>query len=260
MFWVTKILTTGMGEATSDYLVERLGGVPAVGLGFALFVVTMVIQFSVRRYHTWVYWLGVVGVSVFGTQMADVLHVRFGIPYIVTTSFYAVVVAAIFILWYRTEGTLSIHSIYTRRREVYYWATVLCTFALGTAAGDLTATTFGLGYLGAGVLFLVVFFVPAVAHWLLRLNSIVAFWTAYVLTRPLGASFADYLGVPHSRGGVGLGRGPVALGATILILGCVSYIAATRSDVKGRHVSGHGGAKPRGASHRSQYGAVGSGD
>jgi uncharacterized membrane-anchored protein len=261
MFWVTKVLTTGMGEATSDFLVEKLGGVPAVGLGFALFVVTIALQFTIRRYNTWVYWLAVIGVSVFGTQAADVLHVRFHIPYIVSSSCYAIVLIVIFSVWYRTEGTLSIHSIYTRRREVYYWLTVLATFALGTAVGDLTATTFGLGYLGAGVLFLVVFFVPAVAHWAFRLNAIAAFWITYVLTRPLGASFADYLGVPHSRGGLALGRGPVSLGSTILILGCVSFIAATHSDIKGRHVSSHGGgAKPRGAGRRSEYGTVGSGD
>jgi uncharacterized membrane-anchored protein len=236
LFWITKILTTGMGEATSDFLVEKLGGVPAVGIGLALFVVTMALQFAFRRYNTWVYWLAVVGVSVFGTQAADVLHVRFHIPYTVSSSFYAIVLIVIFTAWYRTEGTLSIHSISTRRREVYYWLTVLATFALGTAVGDLTATTFGLGYLGAGVMFAILFLVPAVAHWLLRLNAIVAFWIAYVLTRPLGASFADYLGVGHDHGGVGLGRGLVSLGSTILILGCVCCMAITRSDVKGRQL------------------------
>ena len=113
----------------------------------------MVLQFSVRRYNSWVYWLAVVMVSVFGTMAADVLHIGLGIPYAVSTTFFAVVLAVVFVVWYRSEGTLSIHSIFTRRREVFYWATVMATFALGTAAGDMTAKDFGLGYLGSGVMF-----------------------------------------------------------------------------------------------------------
>jgi len=134
-FWITKVLTTGMGEATSDYLVHRFNPEIAVVVGFTAFVVAMALQFWVRRYNSWVYWLAVVMVAVFGTMAADVLHVGLGIPYAVSTAFYSVVLAVIFWLWYRSEGTLSIHSIYTRRREVFYWATVLATFALGTAAG-----------------------------------------------------------------------------------------------------------------------------
>ena len=159
-FWITKVLTTGMGEATSDYLVHRFNPEIAVVVGFTAFVAAMALQFSVRRYNSWIYWLAVVMVAVFGTMAADVLHVGLGIPYAVSTAFFAVVLAVIFVLWYRSERTLSIHSIYTRRRELFYWATVLATFALGTAAGDLTAKVVGLGYLVSGVMFAVVIAEP----------------------------------------------------------------------------------------------------
>jgi uncharacterized membrane-anchored protein len=165
IFWITKVLTTGMGEATSDYLAHRLGPVIAVCLGGLALVASLVVQFRVRRYVAWVYWTAVVMVAVFGTMAADGLHVELGVPYAVSTPFFAVALAVIFVLWYRTEKTLSIHSIYTRPREMFYWATVLATFALGTAAGDLTATTLHLGYLGSGILFTAVIAIPAVAYW-----------------------------------------------------------------------------------------------
>jgi len=169
---------------------------------------------------------------VFGTQAADVLHIKFGVPYIASTAFYVVVLAVIFILWYRTEGTLSIHSIRTPRRELFYWATVLATFALGTATGDLTARTLNLGYLTSGIWFSIAFAAVAVAHWKFRLNPILAFWIAYVLTRPVGASFADYVAFPHSVGGLGVGHGPVALALTVVIAILVAYLAVTRKDVE----------------------------
>jgi uncharacterized membrane-anchored protein len=168
----------------------------------------------------------------------------------VSTPFFAVVLAVIFVVWYATEKTLSIHSIYTWRREAFYWATVMATFALGTALGDMTATTFGLGYLASGVLFAVVIAIPAVAHWRLGMNSILAFWFAYVVTRPLGASFADWLGVSHSLGGVGLGRGVVSLSSTIVIIGFVAYLAITRKDVDDSVVS----RSPARASARTRRG------
>src|SRR5215472_7411534 len=230
-FWITKVLTTGMGEATSDYLVHRFNPEIAVVAGFTAFVAAMVLQFSVRRYNSWVYWLAVVMVAVFGTMAADVLHVGLGIPYAVSTAFYSVVLAVIFVLWYRSEGTLSIHSIYTRRREVFYWATVLATFALGTAAGDLTAKVVGLGYLGSGVMFAVVIAIPYVGYRWFGLNPIVGFWFAYIVTRPLGASFADWLAWPPSVGGLGLGHGVVSLVSTVIIIGLVGYMAATGKDV-----------------------------
>jgi uncharacterized membrane-anchored protein len=230
-FWITKVLTTGMGEATSDYLVHRFNPEIAVVMGFTAFAIAMVLQFWVRRYNTWIYWLAVVMVAVFGTMAADVLHVGLGIPYAVSTAFYAVVLAVIFVLWYRSEGTLSIHSIYTRRREVFYWATVLATFALGTAAGDLTAKVVGLGYLGSGVMFAVVIAIPFVGWRWFGLNAIVAFWFAYIVTRPLGASFADWLAWPPSVGGLGLGHGIVSLVSTLIIIGLVAYMAVSHKDV-----------------------------
>ena len=229
-FWIVKVLTTGMGEATSDYLVHRLGPVPAVGIGFVMFVVSMALQFAVRRYRTWVYWFAVVMVAVFGTMAADVLHVGLGIPYLVSTGFFAMVLAIIFTVWYRAEGTLSIHSIYTRRRELFYWATVVTTFALGTAAGDLTAKTVGLGYLGSGFMFAAVIAVPGLAYWAMRRGAVAAFWAAYIVTRPLGASFADWLGWGHRAGGLGLGLGTVSVGSALLIVALVTYLAVSHKD------------------------------
>lgn len=233
-FWIAKVLTTGMGEATSDYLAYRLGPVIAVALGGTGLVVALALQFRARRYVAWIYWAAVAMVAVFGTMAADGLHIEFGIPYDVSTPFFAVTLAVIFAAWYASEQTLSIHSIHTRRREAFYWATVLATFALGTAAGDLTATTMGLGYLGSGVVFAVVIAVPAVAYWRLSLNPILAFWFAYIVTRPLGASFADWAALPHSRSGLDLGRGPVSLGLTIVLTGVVAVLAVTRQDVAER--------------------------
>jgi uncharacterized membrane-anchored protein len=228
VFWITKVLTTGMGESTSDYLVLTLGPAIAIGIGAVVFALAMIAQFRVRRYVAGVYWFAVVMVSVFGTMAADVLHVGLGIPYLVSTIFFAVVLAAIFATWYITQRSLSIHSITTRPRELFYWATVLTTFALGTASGDLTATTFHLGYLGSGVLFAVVIALPAIAWRKFRLNSIFAFWFAYVTTRPLGASFADWMAVSHQRGGLNWGTGPVSLALSILILGFVVYLGVSR--------------------------------
>jgi uncharacterized membrane-anchored protein len=164
-------------------------------------------------------------VSVFGTMAADVLHVGLGIPYLVSTIFYAVVLAAVFLIWRRVEGTLSIHSIHTRRREAFYWLAVLATFALGTAAGDLTAVTFNLGYLGSGVLFAIAIAVPALAYWKLGLKAIPAFWGAYIITRPLGASFADWMAVSHARGGLDWGTGPVSMGWALAIAAFVAVLA-----------------------------------
>jgi uncharacterized membrane-anchored protein len=227
-FWITKVLTTGMGESTSDYLVQTLGPAIAIGIGFVLFAIALVVQFRVSRYIAGVYWFAVVMVSVFGTMCADVLHVGFGIPYVVSTIFFALVLAAIFVAWYLTQRTLSIHSITTRSRELFYWATVLATFALGTAGGDFTATSLHLGFLGSGILFTVVIAVPALAWWKLHLNAVVAFWFAYVTTRPLGASFADWMAVSPERGGLDWGTGPVSLGLSVVILGFVVYLGLSR--------------------------------
>lgn len=245
-FWIIKILTTGMGEATSDFLVHRINPVVAVGLGFAGLVIALVLQFAVRRYMIWIYWLAVTMVAVFGTMEADVLHVGLGIPYRVSTAGFAVVLALIFVIWFASEKTLSIHSIRTRRRELFYWATVMTTFALGTAAGDLTAYTLHLGFFASGVMFAVAIVIPALGYRWLRFNPVLAFWFAYILTRPLGASFADWLGVPHSLGGVGLGRGPVSLSLTLLIAVLLGGLALTGRDMSGAR--GRTAARPVAAS------------
>jgi len=163
---------------------------------------------------------------------ADVLHIGLGIPYIITTIFFMVVLAIIFVTWYVNEKTLSIHSIYTMHREAFYWATILTTFALGTTAGDITAINMHLGYFYSGVMFVVLIAIPALFYWLFRLNAIFAYWLAYIVTRPLGASFADWMGVSHIRGGLGIGTGWVSLGLTIIILSLVGYLGVTRKDVK----------------------------
>jgi uncharacterized membrane-anchored protein len=231
LFWVTKVVTTGMGETTSDYLAHRVDPVIAVGVAGTALLGSLVLQLSMRRYVAWVYWLAVVMVSVFGTMAADVLHVGLGIPYAVSTAFFAVALAVVFGVWYGVERTLSIHSITTRRRELFYWATVLVTFALGTAAGDLTATTLKFGYLASGILFTIVIAVPAVAYQAGWMGAILAFWFAYVLTRPVGASFADWLGVPPARHGLGLGTGSVSVALAAIIVILVGILTVTRADV-----------------------------
>jgi uncharacterized membrane-anchored protein len=229
LFWTIKVLTTGMGESASDFLGHTslvLAGVVGV-FGFAF---AMWLQLRTRQYLAGIYWFAVVMVAVFGTMAADALHVVAGIPYLFSTIFYAVVLAVVLYTWHRTEGTLSIHSIVTRRRETYYWLTVLSTFALGTAAGDLTAVSLRLGYFWSGVGFLAAIAVPAIGWWRFGLNPILAFWSAYVLTRPLGASFADWFGKPTSRSGLGFGDGTVTALATVAIAGLVAHLAFNRRD------------------------------
>lgn len=235
-FWITKVLTTGMGEVFSDYLVYHMNPFIAVALGGIGFAISLILQFSVRRYIPWIYWLVVVMVSIFGTMTADSLHIVLGIPYFISTIFFVIVLTAIFIIWYAVEKTLSIHSIKTRRREIFYWATVLATFALGTATGDMTARTMHLGYFASGVLFSVLLVMPALGYWLFRLNGIFAFWFAYIMTRPVGASFSDWVSVPHSLGGLGFGKGPVSFVLTIIIVFLVAYLTVTHKGVKSESV------------------------
>jgi len=232
LFWIIKILTTAQGEALADYFAYRIDPFVAGGVAFVLLVVALALQLRARQYVAWTYWLAVDMVAIFGTMAADGMHIKLHIKYAVSSAFFAVVLTVVLVCWYLTERTLSIHSIRTPRREVFYWATVLATFALGTALGDMTATTLHLGYLASGILFTVIFFIPGVLHWRFGLNSIVAFWFAYIMTRPLGASYADWLGVPKSVGGLGFGRGPVAIVLTIPIVALVAYLAVTRRDVE----------------------------
>src|SRR6516164_8651637 len=231
LFWVIKILTTCGGEAVSDYLAlgnRVIGG----AVEFGLFAIALVWQFRTRRYVAAAYWSLAYAIAIFGTGVSDALHLFVGIPYAGTTLLWAVVLALVFWLWHRSEGTLSIHSIFTRRREAYYWAVVFATFALGTALGDFTASVLGLGYLASAIMFFFIILIPAVAWWRFDLNPVVAFWFAYVVTRPLGASFADYIGRSQDLSGIGFGSGRVAVIVTIAVAILVGYLSITRSDIQ----------------------------
>jgi uncharacterized membrane-anchored protein len=231
-FWAIKALSTAVGESTSDYSVHAIAPVAAVGLGFVAFAAALSLQLAMRRYVAWAYWLAVVMVGVFGTMAADVLHVGFGVPYVASSAFYALALAAVFWTWQRMERTLSIHTINTTRRELFYWAAVVATFAMGTAVGDMTAVTLHLGYPLSAVLFACLIAVPAIGYRWLGWNPILSFWCAYVLTRPFGASVADWLGKPKSLGGLGWGDGPVAFVLAGMIAILVMYLAITRRDVQ----------------------------
>ena len=229
-----KLLTTAMGEATSDYLVHGYNPYAAVVAGFVGFAIAMLIQYRMPRYVPWAYWLAVLMVAVFGTMAADVFHVEFGVPYIASTIVFAVSLVIVFTAWARSEGTLSIHSITTTRRETFYWLAVLATFAMGTALGDLAAYTANLGFASAGLLFAVLFVIPGILWRVAGLNPILAFWSAYVMTRPLGASFADWTGKSRTAGGLGYGDGPVAGVLFVLIAVLVGYLSwRARSDKGG---------------------------
>lgn len=231
LFWVIKVLSTAGGEATSDYL-KTYGNVKGGGVEVGLFALALVLQFSTRRYRAFAYWFLAFAIAIFGTGVSDFLHLDVGIPYAGTTLLWAVVLAAIFVVWYRSEGTLSIHSITTQRREAFYWATVFATFALGTALGDFTATSLNLGYLASGILFGVLILLPAIAWWRFGLNSVAAFWMSYVVTRPLGASFADYISKPHAISGINFGDGPTALVFALAVFVLVAYLAVARPDIQ----------------------------
>lgn len=224
-FWVIKILTTGFGEAASDALVRAFGGVAVAATAVAL-VASFVAQFRATRYVAWIYWLAVAMVGVFGTMAADIPHFL-GLSLWLTTAFYLAAVLAIFAVWYRLEGTLSFAGITRGRSEAFYWAAVVATFALGTAVGDLTADTWKLGNLVAGLMFCGLIVLPLLARRFLGLSYVAAFWLSYVLTRPLGASFADWMGSPSFRGGLGIPMALVALGWAAAIGLVVAWLAVT---------------------------------
>ena len=237
MFWVLKLLTSGMGEAMSDFLGQQ--SVPLAALiGIVGIWVALRLQLRQIEYRAVYYWFAVMMVAIFGTMVADGIRDGAGIGYGVTTPFFGVVTAAIFYAWYRSEGTLSIHSITTPRRERFYWAAVLATFALGTAAGDLTAIALKLGFFPSVWLFAAIIAVPAIGYWRLRLNPILAFWGAYIVTRPLGASFADWFSKP-TNGGLNLGDGLVAAVELVVFIGLVAYVARTKLDVQPARVHHH---------------------
>ena len=229
VFWVVKVLTTGMGETASDFLDRTSDPVP-VSLSGLVLVGVIWVQFRAPRYSAWMYWSAIVMVSVFGTMCADVLHVAFGVPYAVSTVVLRGRARRALRPLVPGGGDAVDPQHHHPRRELFYWATVLATFALGTAVGDLTAGTLNLGYFSSGVLFAALIAVPAVAY-LFGLNAVLAFWFAYVVTRPFGASFADWMGVSAKRGGLAWGTGPVSLVLLAIIVALVAVLAVTKMDV-----------------------------
>jgi uncharacterized membrane-anchored protein len=232
-FWLIKIMCTTVGETAADYVNETLGfGLTnTTYVAGGLLAVLLVVQFRLRRYVPVVYWAAVVVISVFGTLITDNMTDGHNVPLTTTTPIFAVILAIVFAVWYRVERTLSIHTIFTRRREAFYWLAILFTFALGTATGDLLAEKLDLGYglsvlIWGGAIALVAF-----AHFGLRLNAVLSFWLAYILTRPLGASIGDFMSQHDKQyGGLGLGT----TGTSYIFLGCilalVAYLTVTRRD------------------------------
>ena len=206
-FWLIKLMAVTMGETAADYLAVNLGfGLTATSLIMAAVLIgALVLQFGQRRYVPWSYWLAVVLISIVGTLVTDNLVDNFGVTLMTTAIGFTIALALTFALWYRAEGTLSIHQVTTFRREAYYWLAILFTFALGTASGDLVAEAFGLGYLATGILFGLIIASLACGYFFLGLDPILGFWLAYIFTRPLGASFGDLLSQPGEYGGMGLG-------------------------------------------------------
>ncbi|WP_407571909.1 hypothetical protein [Deinococcus altitudinis] len=231
-FWIIKILCTTVGETAADYINTTLNiglTVTTLIMGVLLAAV-MVWQFRLRRYVPGVYWLAVVLVSVVGTLITDNLTDNFGVSLWTTTIIFSVVLATVFFAWYRSEKTLSIHSILSTRRELFYWLAVLFTFALGTAAGDLVAERLNLGYWKSALMFAFLIGAVALAHVFLKMNGVLAFWIAYILTRPLGASVGDYLSQDRDAGGLALGTPATSAIFLSAILVVVIYLSVTRRD------------------------------
>ena len=231
-FWVIKVLCTTVGETAADFLSDTLG------LGLTLTSVVMTIgliailwyQFRQTRYIPWIYWLAVAFISIVGTLITDNLSDNFGVSLELTTAVFGVALIATFLIWYRSEGTLSIHSITTRKREAYYWLAILFTFALGTAAGDLVSERYDLGYWKAALIFGALIVIVAVAYYGLHLNEVTAFWLAYILTRPLGASIGDLLTADKADGGLGFTTTAVTIVFLTLIVGTVFYLTISGRD------------------------------
>ncbi|MFF4021069.1 hypothetical protein [Streptomyces sp. NPDC001843] len=232
-FWIIKVLCTTAGETAADLLDEKAGlGLTRVSvLMSALLTVVLVVQFRTGAYRADVYWPAVALISVVGTLISDNLTDNMGVPLDTSATVFAIVLALVFVVWYRRERTLSVHSIDTTGRESFYWLAVLFTFALGTAAGDLVSERMDFGYWLSAVLFGLVIAAVTLAHFELDLDAVWSFWIAYVLTRPFGASIGDYLSQPTGDGGVGLGAVVTSALFLSVILGLVVYLAVTRKDV-----------------------------
>jgi uncharacterized membrane-anchored protein len=243
-FWIIKVLCTTVGETAADFLNTSLNlGLNGTTLVMGvLLLITLFFQFRAKKYIPVIYWLAVVLISIFGTLITDNLTDNLGISLISTTIVFAIVLAIVFAIWYTFEKTLSIHSIYSKRREFFYWLAILFTFALGTAAGDLTAERLSLGYFPSALIFAGLIALITLAHFALKAilgknhrrlssNAVLAFWLAYILTRPLGASIGDYLSQAKSDGGLGLGTVTTSLIFLIAILVTVIYLSVTKKDV-----------------------------
>jgi uncharacterized membrane-anchored protein len=240
-FWLIKLMAVTMGETAADYLAVNLGlGLTATALIMSgILAVALVIQFAQKKYIPWAYWAAVVLISIVGTLITDCLIDIFDIPLTTTTTAFTIVLVLTFIVWYAVEKTLSIHSIFSTRREIFYWMAILFTFSLGTAAGDLVAEHFELGYLTTGLLFAGIIAAFAFGYYVLKLNGILMFWLAYIFTRPLGASFGDLLSQPLEYGGLGFGTvftSALFLGAIVAI---VAYMTMTH-DGEGRIAAAEG--------------------
>jgi uncharacterized membrane-anchored protein len=232
-FWIIKIMCTTVGETAADNLNTNLnlGLTNTTYVMGALLLVVLGFQFKSRRYIPGVYWLAVVLISVVGTLITDNLTDNFGVALETTTIVFAIALAVVFAAWYASEKTLSIHTIYTTRREAFYWLAILFTFALGTAAGDLAAERLQLGYWPSALVFGGLIAIVAFAHFGFKLNAVLAFWLAYILTRPLGASIGDYLSQQPADGGLGLGTTGTSALFLATILGVVVFLSITRKDV-----------------------------
>jgi uncharacterized membrane-anchored protein len=231
-FWIIKILCTTVGETAADFLNFNLNlGLTVTTIVMSGFLaVALLVQFWLRRYVPGIYWLAVVLISIVGTLITDNLVDNFGVPLETTTIIFSIALAATFAVWYASERTLSIHTIYTTRREAFYWLAVLFTFALGTAAGDLVAEGLDLGYWPSAVIFGALIGLVAFAHFGLKVNAVLAFWIAYILTRPLGASIGDYLSQDRDESGLALGTVTTSAIFLVTILALVVYLTITRSD------------------------------
>jgi uncharacterized membrane-anchored protein len=249
-FWIIKILATTVGETAADFLNTnlRLGLTGTTFIMSAVFAVVLFFQFRLRRYVPGVYWLAVVLISIVGTLITDNLVDNFGVALQTTTIAFSIALAVTFAVWYANEKTLSIHTLVTSRREAFYWAAVLFTFALGTAAGDLVAEKINLGYWKSALMFGAVIGVVYFAHVRFKLNAILAFWIAYILTRPLGASIGDYLSQPRDAGGLALGTTGTSAIFLLTILAVVSYLTITKRDrIEGDKDGAATGRPPRAA-------------
>jgi uncharacterized membrane-anchored protein len=231
-FWVIKVLATTVGETAADFLNTNLHlGLTATTIVMSAgLAAALSFQFKARRYVPGIYWLAVVLISVVGTLITDNLVDNFGVSLKVTTSVFAVALMVTFAAWYSSERTLSIHTIYTTRREAFYWSAILFTFALGTAAGDLVAESLNLGYWKSALMFAALIGLVGLAYAFLRLNAVLAFWIAYILTRPLGASTGDYLSQDRGAGGLGLGTVGTTVIFLLTILAVVAYLSVTKRD------------------------------